>query len=71
MSVSTFSLIPAATPSHRPGSPGRPGATSVTGALHPRRLGDTLRAIKVYVISAFEVAVLGEYVEEAAGLRRR
>ncbi|WP_189928856.1 hypothetical protein [Streptomyces sulfonofaciens] len=71
MSVSAFSLTPAALPSRRPGSQGPPGATAATGTPHQHRLGDALRAVRVYVASAFEVAVLGEYLEEAGVLRRR
>ncbi|MEU0965173.1 hypothetical protein ABZ357_06915 [Streptomyces sp. NPDC005917] len=46
-----------------------PGATAVDGAPH-HRLGDALRAIKVFVSAAFSVVILGEYGEEA-GIRRR
>ncbi|MET7686232.1 hypothetical protein [Streptomyces sp. NPDC005423] len=51
-------------------APARPaGATPVTGSHH-HRLGEALRAIKVFAGAAFRVAVLGEYGEEA-GVRRR
>ncbi|MEI5008219.1 hypothetical protein RB196_13560 [Streptomyces sp. PmtA] len=60
MSAATF------TPASRPGR----GATA-TGAPahHSHRLGDALRAVKVFVTTAFGVAVLGEY-SEGAGVRR-
>lgn len=45
------------------------GATPVLGG-HPHRLGDALRAIKVFLGAAFDVIVLGEYGEEA-GVRRK
>ncbi|MEU2425083.1 hypothetical protein ABZ619_29385 [Streptomyces sp. NPDC007851] len=57
----------AATINPAPGRP--PGATAVDGVPH-HRLGDALRAIKVFVSAAFSVAILGEYGEEA-GIRRR
>ncbi|MFE6827093.1 hypothetical protein [Streptomyces sp. NPDC057690] len=51
-------------------APGRPsGATSLSG-IHRHRLGDALRAVKVFVGAAFDVIILGEYGEEA-GVRRR
>ncbi|MDH6700018.1 hypothetical protein ACIQKE_13810 [Streptomyces griseoviridis] len=50
--------------------PSRPrGASAVTGS-HPHRLGDALRAVKVFAGAAFDVVILGEYGEEA-GVRRR
>ncbi|OSP45036.1 hypothetical protein B7767_01650 [Streptomyces sp. 13-12-16] len=50
--------------------PVRPtGATSAQGG-HPHRLGDALRAVRVFLGAAFDVIVLGEYGEEA-GVRRR
>ncbi|GGV77296.1 hypothetical protein [Streptomyces griseoloalbus] len=49
--------------------PVRPtGATSIQGS-HPHRLGDALRAVKVFLGAAFDVIVLGEYGAEA-GVRR-
>ncbi|KUN21197.1 hypothetical protein AQJ23_30100 [Streptomyces antibioticus] len=52
-------------------APGRPsGATPVTDTHPTHRLGDALRAIRVFAGAAFEVIVLGEYGEEA-GVRRR
>ncbi|MEE1761853.1 MULTISPECIES: hypothetical protein [unclassified Streptomyces] len=65
MSAATF--IPASA-SGRPGPP--PGATGLDDH-HPRhRLGDALRAVKVFASAAFGVVILGEYAEEA-GVRRR
>lgn len=50
--------------------PVRPaGATPVQGS-HPHRLGDALRAVKVFLGAAFDVILLGEYGEEA-GVRRK
>ncbi|MFD7894023.1 hypothetical protein ACFV0C_20700 [Streptomyces sp. NPDC059568] len=52
-------------PSHS--APPPPGAT-VSGAApnHPvHHVGNALRAVKVFVSTAFRVAVLGEYAEEA------
>ncbi|MBT3154404.1 hypothetical protein HTV45_26640 [Streptomyces sp. CHD11] len=50
--------------------PVRPtGATPVQGS-HPHRVGDALRAVKVFLGAAFDVLVLGEYGEEA-GIRRK
>lgn len=44
------------------------GATALRGG-HSHRLGDILRAIKVFAGAAFDVVILGEYGEEA-GVRR-
>jgi hypothetical protein len=52
-------------PAHFP-----PSGASPLIAGHRHRLGDALRAIKVYAGAAFDVIVLGEYGEEA-GVRRR
>ncbi|MFV0135186.1 hypothetical protein ACLGIH_18535 [Streptomyces sp. HMX87] len=61
MSAATISPAPA---------PGRPsGATPVAGS-HRHRLGDALRAVKVFAGAAFDVIILGEYGEEA-GVRHR
>ncbi|MGW0549770.1 hypothetical protein [Streptomyces altiplanensis] len=47
------------------------GATAAGAAPHPgHRIGDALRAVKVFVGAAFGVAVLGEYAQEA-GVKRR
>ncbi|MDQ0684576.1 hypothetical protein QF032_003587 [Streptomyces achromogenes] len=53
-------------------APGRPSGATPLSDLHPHRhrLGDALRAVKVFVGAAFDVLVLGEYREEA-GVRRR
>ncbi|MFJ8645873.1 hypothetical protein ACIRNI_07095 [Streptomyces sp. NPDC093546] len=39
----------------------------------PGRLGNALRAIRVFAAAAFEIVLLGAYAEgaEAAGVRRR
>lgn len=59
----------AATITPGPGRPGPPGATPVLGS-HRHRLGDALRALKVFAGAAFDVVILGEYGEEA-GVRRK
>ncbi|MFF7982194.1 hypothetical protein ACFZDK_24215 [Streptomyces sp. NPDC007901] len=46
-----------------------PGATAVDGVPH-HRLGDALRAVKVFVGAAVSVVLLGEYGEEA-GIHRK
>ncbi|WP_217504087.1 hypothetical protein, partial [Streptomyces lunaelactis] len=47
------------------------GATATGAAPHsPHRLGNALRAVKVFAGAVFSVAVLGEYAEEA-GVHRR
>ncbi|GGU32023.1 hypothetical protein [Streptomyces lavendofoliae] len=47
------------------------GATALGAAPHPaHRLGNALRAIRVFAEAAFGVVVLGEFAEEA-GVRRR
>ncbi|MEU7471292.1 hypothetical protein AB0A94_22680 [Streptomyces sp. NPDC044984] len=45
-----------------------PTTTPVQGS-RPHRLGDALRAVRVFLGAAFDVIVLGEYDEEA-GVRR-
>lgn len=50
-------------------SSGPPGATAATGSRHSHRIGDVLRAVRVFADTAFRVMVLGEYAEEA-GVRR-
>jgi hypothetical protein len=63
MSTATF------TPAHIPHP--HHGATATGSTPHsPHRLGNALRAVKVYASAVFSVAVLGEYAEEA-GVRRR
>ncbi|MFF6997473.1 hypothetical protein ACFY93_21285 [Streptomyces sp. NPDC008313] len=47
------------------------GATALAAVPHQRhRLGDALRAVKVFAEAAVGVVLLGEYGEEA-GVRRR
>ncbi|GGT25055.1 hypothetical protein [Streptomyces chromofuscus] len=61
MSAATFHPAPA---------PPRPsGATALTGS-HRHRLGEALRAVRVFAGAAFDVIILGEYGEEA-GVRRK
>ena len=60
MSAATF------TPS-RHGPP--PGATALVGGHHRHRLGDALRALKVFLGAALDVVLFGEYGAEA-GTRR-
>ncbi|MET9814459.1 hypothetical protein ABZ322_19010 [Streptomyces sp. NPDC006129] len=63
MSAATISPAPA------PGRP--PGATAVSGShRHPHRLGDALRAVKVFAGAAFDVIILGQYEEEVGVVRR-
>ncbi|GGK13981.1 hypothetical protein GCM10011583_52480 [Streptomyces camponoticapitis] len=69
MSTATFNHIQ---PVHV--GPPHSGATALGSAPHsgphaPHRVGDALRAVKVFVTAAFSVAVLGEYGEEAGILR--
>ncbi|MCH0538677.1 hypothetical protein I3F58_03695 [Streptomyces sp. MUM 203J] len=48
------------------------GATALGSASRPAVLpGDVFRALRVLASTAFEVAVLGRYDEEAAGVVRR
>ncbi|MDQ1018391.1 hypothetical protein [Streptomyces afghaniensis] len=62
MSAATFSPAPV---------PGRPsGATAVAGS-HRHRLGDALRAVKVFAGAAFDVIILGQYGEEVGVVRRK
>ncbi|MGW1026077.1 hypothetical protein ACWD4J_20705 [Streptomyces sp. NPDC002577] len=49
---------------------GPPGASAATGSRHSHRIGDVLRAVRVFASAAFRVIVLGEYAEEA-GVHRR
>jgi len=50
-------------------APVRPLPSSGTGG-HQHRIGDALRAVKVFAGAALGVVLLGEYGEEA-GVRRR
>ncbi|MGW1463279.1 hypothetical protein ACWCPT_02840 [Streptomyces sp. NPDC002308] len=45
------------------------GATAATGHLRTHPIGNALRAVRVYVTTAFDVAVRGEYAV-ASGVRR-
>ncbi|MCJ1680612.1 hypothetical protein MTF65_25340 [Streptomyces sp. APSN-46.1] len=51
---------------------GRPaGATATSSDYRPRhRVGDLLRAAKVFAGAALSVVVLGEYAEDAGVIRR-
>ncbi|WP_257574080.1 hypothetical protein [Streptomyces sp. JJ66] len=55
-----------------PGAGHTSGATAVSpGHAHPRhRLGNALRAVRVYAEAAFDVAVLGDTSEKPAPERR-
>ncbi|WP_405881498.1 hypothetical protein OG762_24765 [Streptomyces sp. NBC_01136] len=46
------------------------GATAYSSGHHHHRLGDALRAVKVFAGAALGVVLLGEYGEEA-GVHRR
>ncbi|MET8246061.1 hypothetical protein ABZV31_17540 [Streptomyces sp. NPDC005202] len=60
MSAAMITPAPAARPA---------GATAVQGSHH-HRLGDALRALRVFAGAAFDVIILGEYGEEA-GIRHK
>ncbi|MGX1885580.1 hypothetical protein [Streptomyces sp. NPDC055287] len=62
MSSATFTPGPSAHPAA--------GATALGDAHPSHRIGEALRAVKVFVGAAFRVAVLGEYAQEA-GVKRR
>ncbi len=67
MSAATF------TPGNQARGRGAPhqGATATGSAHHSaHRVGNALRAVRVFAESFFSVTVLGEYNEEA-GIRRR
>ncbi|MEV7341680.1 hypothetical protein [Streptomyces sp. NPDC093544] len=53
-----------------PGPSARAGATAASGTHQRHRVGDALRAVKVFAGAALSVVLLGEYGEEA-GVRRR
>ncbi|MCQ9135622.1 MULTISPECIES: hypothetical protein [Streptomyces] len=59
--MSTATITPA---------PGRPSGATPLSDGHRHRLGDALRAIKVFAVAAFDVVILGEYGPEA-GVRSR
>jgi hypothetical protein len=46
------------------------GATAAAGHPQGHRIGNAVRAVSVFARTAFGVAVLGEYAEEAGVLRR-
>ncbi|MEU6809042.1 hypothetical protein ABZ920_08560 [Streptomyces sp. NPDC046831] len=50
--------------------PARPAGATAVGGDHHHRLGNALRAVKVFAGAVFDVVILGEYGEEA-GVRRR
>ncbi|MHC0429910.1 hypothetical protein ACX6XY_06955 [Streptomyces sp. O3] len=62
MSAETFTPVPVTAPA--------PGLRPVTGARRGRRLGDGLRAVKVFAAAAVSVVILGECDDEEAGVRR-
>ncbi|MFG3498692.1 hypothetical protein [Streptomyces sp. NPDC047928] len=68
MSAATF------TPVTRPSGPRPSGPRPATHSTHSthsaHRVGNALRAVRVFAGAAFGVAVLGEYAQEA-GVRRR
>jgi hypothetical protein len=64
MSAATFTPGPV-----HPGPAAR-GATALSVGAHRHRLGDAMRAVKVFAGAALGVVLLGEYGEEA-GVRRR
>ncbi|MFE4449980.1 hypothetical protein [Streptomyces sp. NPDC056796] len=46
------------------------GATAATGQSSGHPVGNAVRAVSVFVRTAFGVAVLGEYAEEAGVVHR-
>ncbi|MFE9659258.1 MULTISPECIES: hypothetical protein [unclassified Streptomyces] len=68
--MSSATITPGPVHSAGRGSAGPSGATAATGEHRAHRVGDALRALKVFVSTAFGVAVLGEYAQEA-GVRTR
>ncbi|ALC22442.1 hypothetical protein ACH46N_24065 [Streptomyces pristinaespiralis] len=53
-----------------PGTTRHTAAASGAGDSRHHRVGNALRAVRVFAGAVFSVAVLGEYAEEA-GVRRR
>ncbi|AYC40421.1 hypothetical protein AQI84_41310 [Streptomyces griseorubiginosus] len=51
-------------------APGRPSGATPVSSGHTHRLGDALRAVRVFAGAAFDVVILGEYGQEA-GVRRK
>jgi hypothetical protein len=45
------------------------GATAAGAVHHHHRIGDTLRAVKVFAVAALDVVILGEYGDEAGVVR--
>nr|WSZ96663.1 hypothetical protein OH820_14240 [Streptomyces sp. NBC_00857] len=69
--MTTATIAPAHAPhdAHRTGA-SAPGSASHSGSGHSARpVGNALRAVTVFFTTAFSVAVLGEYGEEA-GIKR-
>ncbi|BCL21256.1 hypothetical protein [Streptomyces tuirus] len=56
---------------HPAPAPGRPPGATAVGGSHSHRLGDALRAVKVFLGAAFDVVVLGQYGEEVGVVRRK
>jgi hypothetical protein len=52
-----------------PAPTGPRGATALQGS-HRHRIGEALRAVRVFAGAAFDVIILGEYSEEA-GVRHK
>lgn len=64
--MSTAAFTPAGAPRGAATSTPLTGATASGSVPHPvHHVGNALRAVKVFVSTAFSVAVLGEYSEEA------
>ncbi|MGE7391143.1 hypothetical protein ACQKM2_37315 [Streptomyces sp. NPDC004126] len=61
MSTATFSPVQGGLPS---------GATATSDHRPRHRVGDVLRAAKVFAAAAMSVVVLGEYAEDAGVIRR-
>lgn len=65
MSSATF------TPASGPRTAPPVGATSLTGSHAGHRVGDVLRALRVFAGAAVDVVLLGGYGEEAGVVRRK
>ncbi|SDL16986.1 hypothetical protein [Streptomyces indicus] len=64
MSSATFTPGPVRT--------GPPSGATATGTVrHTHRVGNALRAVKVFARAAMDVVVLGEYAQDAGVVRRR
>ncbi|MFD5376376.1 hypothetical protein ACFWJE_18515 [Streptomyces griseoincarnatus] len=55
---------------HPASPPVRPSGAAPAEGSHPHRVGDALRAMRVFLGAALDVVLLGEYGAEA-GVRRR